>query len=371
MPKQKILLMYITVNSGHHCASIALEKALLKCNPSLEILNINSFNYTNPILEKVINAAYMGVIKGKPEVWDYLYDNPKVVKRTRKLRDLIHRINAVKIKTLMDEFQPDAVACTQAFPCGLVSDYKLTIGSRVPLFGVVTDYIPHSYWMHDHVNSYIVGSEKTKEWFVKRGIPAERVNVFGIPINPEFAEKANSASVYRELNLDPANPVVLLMGGGQGLGPLKNTVDILGEIDLPLQTILVTGTNNSLRKWAEKRKDKYRNRLVVLGYANNIDKLMGASTVIITKPGGLTTAEALAKGLPIIILNPLPGQEAKNTHFLLEEGLALKVEDEESLPPLIKKLWANPALLSQIRDKNRSYGKPKSAQMTARLILDE
>ena len=121
-PAKRVLLMYISEDSGHHCASISIEKAIRGISPDSQIMNINAFNYTNPILEKVINRAYMGLVKRTPEIWDYLYDNPRVLERTRRLREIIHNLNSPKLKVLLDDFKPDAVVCTQAFPCGMVAD---------------------------------------------------------------------------------------------------------------------------------------------------------------------------------------------------------------------------------------------------------
>src|SRR3989338_2987771 len=121
---KRILLMYISYNSGHHRSSIAIERALKMLQPQTEVLNINGFNYTNPILERVINRTYMSVIKRKPQIWDYLYDNPKVFKKVQALRDFIHNMNFEKLQALLDDFKPDAIVCTQAFTCGMIADLK-------------------------------------------------------------------------------------------------------------------------------------------------------------------------------------------------------------------------------------------------------
>src|SRR3989338_9221065 len=139
--------MYISVSSGHHRASLAIEQAIKQLQPSAQIINLDCLKYTNPLLGKIINRAYMGVIKNTPELWDYLYDNPKVLKNTQKLRDFIHRFNSNKLRTLLDKFSPDVIACTQAFPCGMVADYKKSFGLTTPLVGILTDHAPHSYWV--------------------------------------------------------------------------------------------------------------------------------------------------------------------------------------------------------------------------------
>ena len=153
MQPKRIILMYISEVSGHRSATMAIEKAVKILSPKSEILNINAFNYTNPISEKIVNSIYMGVIKNTPKLWDYLYDNPRVVKGLERLKKLVHNSNSPKFKKLFDKFNPDLVVCTQAFPCGMVADFKKTYGSGLPLVAVLTDFIPHSYWVYDGVNS--------------------------------------------------------------------------------------------------------------------------------------------------------------------------------------------------------------------------
>ena len=370
MEKKRILLMYISEDSGHHCASMAIENAVRRLSPGYETLSINAFNYTNPILEKVINKAYMGVVKRRPEIWDYLYDNPKVLERTRRLRQIIHNINSPKLKILFDEFRPEAVICTQAFPCGMVADYKKTYGLGLPLAGVLTDYAPHSYWIYNNVDYYIVPSEETGRSLVASGVSADRVKALGIPIDPRFKDDTDRAKVARELALDMDVPTVLIMGGTQGLGPIRELVGLLDNVPHPLQLIVVTGTNRRLFRWLKGRHKRFRQRSVIYGFTRNIDELMGFASVIVTKAGGITTAEALAKGLPMIILSPLPGQEAMNTKYLLREGVALKAENTHDCALLLEELlYYNVDKLRSMSMNARRCSKPESSIEIARLIV--
>ncbi|MEE8317687.1 MAG: hypothetical protein V3S13_02100, partial [Candidatus Omnitrophota bacterium] len=245
---KKILLMYITLNSGHHCASLAIENALKQISPSVETLNINAFRYTNPILEKVINRTYMGVIKNKPEVWEYLYDNPKVLKSSQRMRDAIHRFNSKKLKTLLEDFRPDAVLCTQAFPCGMIADYKKKLNLKLPLIGILTDHAPHSYWIFPDVDCYITPSEASKDRFIKNGVDGSRIKAFGIPIDLKFNKRHDKKEICKKMNIDPGIPTVLIMGGSQGLGPVEEILSILEAIDTPFQLVVVCGMNKRLKK---------------------------------------------------------------------------------------------------------------------------
>ena len=370
MAKKRILLLYISVNSGHQKAALAIEKALRLLDPETEILNVNSFNYTNPLVEKVINRTYLGVIKNRPEVWEYLYDNPKVFRSLSRLRDFIHKFNSGKLKTLLDEFKPDVIACTQAFPCGMIADFKTSFGLDVPLIGVLTDCYPHSYWFFDSVDYYIVNSEIATKKLVEHGILPEKIRVYGIPIDPKFAEKVDAEGVRKTLGLDPGLPTVLVMGGGQGLGPIAELVNELNRISCPLQLIVVAGSNKRLFDWLEKRKRSLRFKTVAYGFTAEVYELMSVSSLIVTKPGGLTISESLSKELPIIILNPIPGQEAKNTEFLINEGAAVKADNAADAALLTEMLLGNRSKLEHMRGNARRIAKPRSSTDIARLILE-
>ena len=367
---KKILLLYISEDSGHHCATLAIERALKKIDPFLETLNINSFNYTNPILEKVINQTYMSVVKRTPELWDYLYDNPKVMKQVQKLRDVIHRFNKSKLKTLLDEFKPDGVICTQAFPCGLIADYKKTFGLDMPLIGVLTDYAPHSYWIFDNVDKYIVPSPETGQKLIINGIDPARIMPYGIPIDAKFQQSKAREDIFKKLSLDPNVPVILIMGGTQGLGPIKELVMLLDRAPLALQMVIVCGTNKKLYRYLERHTRHTRKKALIFSFADNIDELMQVSTIIVTKPGGITTAEALAKGLPMLIVHPLPGQEAMNTKFLLKEGVAVKAENPSDVVIILEELLYNKTKLRLMSDRAKSLSKPESACRIAGLMLE-
>ena len=183
---KRIILMYISEISGHHSATLAIEKALKILDPRTEVLNINAFNYTNPISEKIVNRIYMGVIKRTPRIWEYLYDNPKVAKKIEKLKKNVHKFNSPKLKNLFDKFNPDAVVCAQAFPCGMVADFKQAYNSNLTLVAVLTDYIPHSYWIYDLVDYYITPAPEVTERLIKKGAPAEKIKTLGIPFDPKF-----------------------------------------------------------------------------------------------------------------------------------------------------------------------------------------
>ncbi len=367
---RRIALLYISEVSGHHSATLAMEKTIKMLAPGTIILNINALKYTNPISEKVVNRLYMEIIKRTPKVWDFLYDNPRIAKRIEKLRDKIHKFNSPKFKNLFDKFQPDAVVCTQAFPCGMVADFKKTYRSDIALIAVLTDFIPHSYWIHDNINYYITPSEEVSWRLAKKGVNPAGIKALGIPYDPKFNESVDKAKVMQKLKLDPRLKTILMMGGGQGLGPIKTMVKSLEKVNRPLQEIIVTGTNKKLYRSLKKKVSKYKHKIALFGYAHNIHELMSVSDIIITMPGGITTAEALGKGLPMVIVKPIPGQEVNNTIYLINRGAAIRTDQPRDLNVIIEDLLTNPGKLSAMREAVQGIAKPRASLDIARLLLE-
>ena len=363
--------MYISEVSGHHQATVAIEKSLRLLNPDVQIMNINGFGYVYPIMEKIINKAYMGIIKRTPKVWDYLYDNPKIVKGVQSIKEAIHKANHAKLSKLFNQFQPDVVVCTQAFPCGLVADYKMSYGLPFTLIGVLTDYAPHSYWIQDGVDYYIVPSPETADRLASKGVLKERIKSFGIPVDPKFTEKLDRESILKKLKLDTELPTVLIMGGGQGLGPIKDTVKSLLNSKADFQLVIVAGTNKKLIRYLKKIEIKNPKKMVVCEYVDNIDELMEIATLAITKPGGMTTTEALVKNLPMVIVKPIPGQEAHNTEFLLEKGAALRVNRLDFIGKEVESLLQSPQRLAAMRQAACENSRPHSSFDIAKLILHQ
>ncbi|MDB4349853.1 glycosyltransferase [Omnitrophica bacterium] len=366
---KRILLMYICNNSGHQRACLAIERALRLLEKDIYTKCINSFNYTNPILEKIINRTYMAVIKKRPEVWEYLYDNPTVVKKTQRLKENIHRYNSAKMKTLLDNFKPDAVICTQAFPCGIVADLKKTYNLNVPLVGILTDYAPHSYWIYNNVNAYIVPSEETGRKLIENGVSETKIKASGIPIDPKFHTESNKEEILRRYSLEAKKPVILIMGGGQGLGPIKKLASLLDKSLLEMQLVITSGSNRGLYRALIRNKKSFKKNIVILPFSENVDELMEIATLLLTKPGGITTAEAMAKKLPMVIINPLPGQEAMNTCFLLKNRLAVKANDEKEAVVLVEELLSNRDKLANIKKGIKEHMKSDSSLKIARFIL--
>ena len=368
MTGRRFLLLHITASSGHHRASCAIEHTVRRLDPLAHVQGVDAFQYTSRFVRWAISRSYLSLIRHQPDVWEYLYDNPAIHRRVQDLRSLLHRYQAAKLERLLESFRPDAIACTQAYPCGMVADFKKHYNIQIPLVGVLTDYAPHLYWFHETVDVYVVPSEQVKQRFLMRGVEASRVKVLGIPIDLAFLESGDREATARQFRLDPTQPVLLIMGGSGGFGQIRDIVLNLDTLPHPCQFVVVTGTNRSLLAWLQSQR--FRHRVLPLGYTDDIPRLMDLATLLVSKPGGLTISEALAKRLPLVIVNPIPGQEAYNARFLVSQGAAVQAGSPETVRQTVRDLLENPEQLEALRRRNAELAHPTAALDIAKLLLE-
>ena len=367
--KRTILSLYITEVSGHKQATVAIQYALRQLAPTIELPAINGFEYAFPVLEKVVNAIYMFVIKRMPWIWEYLYDNPTVVKRSQFIEEFLYNASHKRINKLLSEYQPEAVICTQAFPCGMVAHYKTTYKFKTKLYAVLTDYSPHTFWINEGIDYYIVPSTEVMDELIVKGVNPNQIKVFGIPLHPKFSQKLDRYAIAQKLNLNPNAPTILIMGGGRGLGPIKKIIESLLEIQMDLQMVVLAGTNSKILKQLKKHANSSDKKMLIFDHVDNVEEYMELATLIISKPGGITTAESLVKGLPMVIVDPIPGQEIRNKNFLEEQGAAVQIENFAQVGPTVEQLLKFPAKLASMRQAALSQAKPNAASDITKLVL--
>jgi len=360
--------MHVTARSGHHRASLAIEQTVTRLDPLAQVTSVDAFEYTSRFVRWAIQRSYFSLIRHQPDVWEYLYDNPAIHRRVQRFRSLLHRYQASKLRRLLDVVRPDAIACTQAFPCGMVADFKKHHGLTTPLIGILTDYAPHLYWFHETVDVYVVPSEQVKQRFLARQVDPSRVQVLGIPIDLRFAELSDREATARRFGLELAKPILLIMGGGTGFGPLPDIVAQLDILPHPCQLVVLTGMNRAIFTWFQKHQ--FRHRVLALGYTEYVPELMDVASLLISKPGGLTTSEALAKQVPMVIVDPIPGQEAYNARFLLSQGAAVQASAPETVRQTVRDLLDNPDRLLLMRQRLAQLAHPTAALDVAKLLFE-
>jgi processive 1,2-diacylglycerol beta-glucosyltransferase len=267
----------------------------------------------------------------------------------------------------LKRFEPDAVLCTHYLPLDTLAYLrKKGDGPRPFSVSIVTDFEAHALWMEPCVDLYCVAAEETKARLLARGATAADIVATGIPISARFASKPDPKAVRKVMGLRDDLPILLVPSGGFGMGPVAQILSELDRVSMVFQTVVVTGRNEELRRELAAQDRKHPTR--VLGYASNMHELMSISDLIITKPGGLTTSEALAMGKPLFIINPIPGQEAANSDFLLERGAAAKVNRVEDLPYRLENLLGTKKLTDMARAA-RALGHPDAAAAVCKEVV--
>jgi processive 1,2-diacylglycerol beta-glucosyltransferase len=310
------------------------------------------------------------LIAHAPELWGLVFnrmDNPGLVRKLARWKAAFGSNSSRKFARLVKRFAPDAVLCTHYLPVELLGGLRKKWPGPPPLtVSIVTDFEAHALWMDANVDLYCVAAEETKARLVARGASAAQVLATGIPIAARFSSRVDAAAVRKQLGLRDDLPILLVLSGGFGMGPVAQILAALDEVQRPFQTLVVAGRNEALRRDLAARDRRHPTR--VLGFVTNMDELMAVSELLITKPGGLTTSEALALGKPLFILNPIPGQEAANSDFLLERGAAAKVTRVEDLPFRLDQLLGSPKLAAMARAA-AALGRPAAAPDICRAVL--
>src|SRR5271170_3729795 len=330
----RVLIATITAGGGHLQAAAALDEAWRALRPRDTVEKVDLQKFFSPLHKTVHAAGYVKLVEHAPELWGMLFkqtDNPALVRRLAKWRKTFPPGSTMRIIRHLKKFKPDVVFCTHYLPVEILGKAREDAKGKPPFaVCVVTDFEAHALWMGEAVDLYCVAAEETKARLVARGATAENVVVTGIPISGRFSAGVDALAVRRRYGLRDDLPTLLVLGGGFGMGPVADILRELDRMPQEFQTLVVAGRNEELRRDLAVQDRKHPTH--VLGFVTNMPELMTVADLIITKPGGLTSSEALALGKPLFILNPIPGQEAANSDFLLERGAAAKVNAVEDLP---------------------------------------
>ena len=366
----RILIATVTAGGGHLAAAAALEEAWRNARPDDVVEQIDLLKLFSPLHRKIYSDGYVKLIERAPELWGMVFaksDNPKLLQRLKRIQRKFSSGSKLRFARFVKQFKPDAVLCTHYLPLETLTPLREKKGGIRPFVAcIVTDFEAHALWMESCVDLYCVAAEETKARLVARGADAKNVIATGIPIASKFSSKPDAKAVRKHYGLRDDLPVLLVLSGGFGTGPVAEILAELDKAQGQFQTLVVTGRNEELRRKLAAQDRKHPTH--VLGFSTNMHELMAVADLIITKPGGLTSSEALAMGKPLFILNPIPGQEAANSDFLLEHGAAAKANRVEDLPFRIGQLLGSKKL-GGMGKAAKSLGRPNAAQSICREVL--
>jgi processive 1,2-diacylglycerol beta-glucosyltransferase len=364
----RILVMSASVGAGHLRAAQAIELALRQTVPTAHVRNLDVLEFTNRGFRQIYGKAYLDLVNKAPHVLGYFYDlmdqpgrGGKAVKGSDALRLAVEKLNLRMLVKLLQEEPFDLIINSHFLPAEIVASLKRQGKLDVPQMTVTTDFETHRLWVNQPCEHYCTATEEGARYLQHWGIPAGQVTATGIPIHPVFAEEKDRADCLARHGLKGESPVVLQLAGGFGVGPIERIYKELLGIEQPLELVVVTGRNEKAKAQLESIKTPGRHHVRIVGFTDAIDELMNAADLVVSKPGGLTTSETLARGAAMVIVNPIPGQESRNSDFLLENGAAIKANNLATLGYKVEELLADPRRLARLKTAARKLGKPRAA----------
>jgi len=360
-----------SVGVGHTAAANAVRAALVRLDAQVETQTVDSYKYAASIFSKVVADGYIGMVKTVPQLYRYIYDRAERATHVPAFRRWLNQYTAANLRALVNESRPDVVVCTHAFPCGVMSEYKRQFDPALPVVGIVTDFVVHPFWIYANVDAYAVATAEMRQALVARGVERERILVSGIPVDARFERPRLPVEELRAaLSLPPNRANVLMMAGGLGIGPLELMMRALGGLEFPVAGTIIVGRNGGLERRVLAAAERTEYPLRIFGFVDNVYDYMHASDVLLSKPGGLTSSEALSAELPMVLVKPLPGQEERNTRYLVAKRAAIRARGERQLAQAVLEVLTSPERRAQLHESMRALRRPEAAHAVAQRIAE-
>ncbi len=363
----KCLIMSVKAGFGHHSTGQAMMDYLKKNNVECEMLDI--FEYINPLLGDTISDGYLFLTKYLKDFYGRAYS--ALDKRDEEYDRLspvtvVSKLVSRKLNDYICEFNPDVVVGTHSYACLLMTHLKNKDYIKCPTFGIVTDFTVHPFWESTNVDYYVTPDALLNNQMNKKGIPLEKILPFGIPIKSKFSTKISKNEARSQLGIKDKFTILVMMGS-MGFGNITKCLEKINSLDADFQVLCVCGNNTKGKN--EIEQGQWDKKIYTYGFVDNVDIMMDASDCIITKPGGLTTSELLAKKLPAILMNPIPGQEDRNMEFLVNSGAAVMATDTFPVDEALYEIMNNPWRLELLKQSVENIGKPNTTKQVCDFIL--
>jgi processive 1,2-diacylglycerol beta-glucosyltransferase len=370
---KRVLVLSASVGAGHLRAAQAVELALRQVDPEAVVKNVDVLELTNAAFRRVYAKAYLDLVNKAPHVLGYFYDlmdRPVSSRRTSdRLRLAAEKLNLRPFLRFLKSEPWDVIVNTHFLPAELIASLQRQERLKTPHLTVTTDFETHRLWVNQPCDHYFSATSEGAAYLRHWGVPAGDVTVTGIPIHPVFSQPKDRAGCLQRQGLVGDRSIVVQISGGFGVGPIEEIFRGILAIEVPIEVVVVTGRNETARQQLERIVPPERHRTKILGFTDQIDELMAVADIVVSKPGGLTTSEILARGAAMAVVNPIPGQESRNSDFLLENGAAVKINNLATLGHKLTPLLEHPSRLARLKENARRIGKPQAAFDIARRAL--
>lgn len=361
-----VLFLSVTAGGGHNTCARAVNDYLKEQGANTYILDV--YGYINKMLGKTVSEIYSFSIAKTPKLFGTLYDiEENTTAGICNLMDNVNRLACKKITEFINEHNISAVICTHVFGGQLMTRLKRKGKVDVFTVGIVTDYTIHPHWEDTNLDYYVIADEGLMRQSIERGLPKEKLLPIGIPLSLKYAVSSESTQAKAKLGFETQKPLVFLMMGSMGYGNITSSVEELDNLNYDIQIAIVCGNNK--RAKTNLSKKTFKKDIKIFGFVDNVDEFLDAADVLITKPGGLTTTEALAKGVPMIFVDPIPGQESKNVEFLINHGIGIYVTKNYSLSDAIDQLFRFPSRREELKNAIKRISKPYATKTLGDMVL--
>lgn len=367
----RVLILSASVGSGHKSAAAAVEQAF-SAHPGLEVRNLDALKFTTRLYQMASTDAYFSLVKGSPWAVGWLYDrNDEPFRNEQGIAHLLSMLNGQPLVEYIEDYDPDITVCTHFMPAGVVAQLLLEGRLSTTLAIVTTDYDFQGMWLSRTFSRYFVALEQTKVHLAALGIDPERITVSGIPVTAALAAPFDPAAVRARYSLEEDVPTILVSAGALGGGPAREIVAQIMRMETPVQAVVVCGHNQILRKEVVAQVGDQIGRFRVLGFTSEMPDLMRVASIFVGKPGGLSTAECMAAGLPMCVIEPIPGQEERNSDHLLENGAAIRCRESTTIAYKLDRIFQEPGRLEAMRLATARLGRPDAAEVVVETLLRE
>lgn len=367
---KKILVLYGSVGLGHKVVAENIAAAL-RLHPELEIEMLDVLKLYEGALTRTSARIYEWIIKHIPGLWGFFYTNKVFLRLTLPLRLPLASLKAEKLKHYLLRIKPDLVLTTHPTPTALMSHFKKQQVFTGPLVATFSDFHFQPYWVYPRVDRYLVMTPEQKEEVMKLGFSGKRIIITGLPADLEFAREVAAREVFQEFKISRTKPLVLVMGGSRGWGVSLKDIAVLLESPFDMEIAVITGINPELEQKLRELAKIYP-ALKVFGNLPNstVSKFFAIAKILVTKPGGLTIAQALLRTLPMVLVNPLPAMEERNADYLTKRGVAVRARTPKELMAWVERLLTDRKFYQKIKEQMKTLRSPDAASRAAGAIID-
>jgi len=365
----KILVLTLSFGSGHVLAAEAVADELRRQRPASKVLVVDALAECRWLFRSCYEWPYWLMLRYAPGLWDRFSTARVKQKHQGTAPTWAFRMGCPKVFSTIKSFNPDVIVAAEVAACEMAAIARRLGLTQAPILSVITDYESEPIWVQPEVAAFTVPDEHVRAEMISWGAPADRISMCGIPVDPAFNVSHNPKATRLHHGISDNSLMVLLMGGGMGPTRMDQVVERLGDSNTPMHIVAVAGKDKRALRRLERLKVKAPVSLRVVGWTNEVPALMQAARILVTKPGGLTIAEAALCSLPMVFFDPIPGAEFVNAKRMVDAGAAVITQGPIETAQAINSLLKDEKSTDAMALRSQTMARPNARREIASLAL--